>query len=81
MPFGVVSHVNSNEVKNLKQFIELIRDSKEDFLEFEFFGEEESLVFKREQLIDSTESILEDEGIRYQFSKDLADVWESGENG
>ena len=81
MPFGVVSHVNSQEVKNLTQFVGLIRDSQDEFLVFEFFGEEETLVFDRAVLMESTESILEDEGIRYQFSKDLAAVWESGENG
>lgn len=76
-PFGVVSHVNSEPVKSLQQFVELLRDSKEDFLEFEFFGEVETLVFEREKLIDATEGILEDEGIRYQYSKGLASIWEA----
>ncbi len=81
MPFGVVSKVNSDEVENLRQFVGLLRDSKADFLEFEFFGEEETLVFRRQDLVDSTEEVLEDEGIRYQYSKDLADVWESTSTG
>ena len=80
MPFGVVSHVNSQEVKNMRQFVELLRDAKDEFLEFEFFGEEETIVLRRQDMIDSTEDILGDEGIRYQYSKDLSDVWQSASN-
>ncbi len=76
MPFGVVSHVNSNPIENLQQFVTLLRDLEDEFVEFEFFGEEETLVFRRDELMDATEAILEDEGIRYQYSKDLAKAWE-----
>ncbi len=75
-PFGVVSHVNGQAVKNLRHFVELLRDCEDEFIVFEFAGEEETLVFRRQELADSTEEILVDEGIRYQYSKDLADVWE-----
>ena len=43
---------------------------------FDLAGNYETLVFPRQEMFDITESILEDEGIRYQFSKELAPAWE-----
>ena len=43
------------------------------------FGGYETLVFRRDELIDSSEEILEDEGIRSQYSDDLREVWEAEE--
>ena len=40
-----------------------------------FAGSYEMMVFDREELLDSTEQILEDEGIRYQMSPDLRSFW------
>jgi S1-C subfamily serine protease len=76
MPFGVVSHVNGQSINNLRHFVELLRDCEDEFVVFEFADEGETLVFRRQELTDATEGILIDEGIRDQYSKDLADVWE-----
>jgi hypothetical protein len=73
--------VNDQAVKNLRHFVELLRDCEDEFIVFEFAGEAETLVFRRQDLADSTEDILADEGIRYQYSKDLADVWEKQSAG
>ena len=43
---------------------------------FKFAGFYETMVFDRQELIDSTEQILEDEGIRYQMSPDLQEFWD-----
>ena len=78
-PFGVVSHVNGQAVNNLRHFVELLRDCEDEFVVFDFADEGETLVFRRQELAAATEDILIDEGIRYQYSKDLADVWEKKE--
>ena len=72
---NVISSVNEEPVKNLAHFVELIRDADGEFLEIEFAGRNETLVFEREELFEANESILEQEGIRYQFSPRLRKIW------
>lgn len=74
---NVLSHINDEKVKNLEHAVTLIRDATGEFLEFTFAGHTESVVFKREEFLESTETILESEGIRYQFSKSLRGIWDS----
>jgi S1-C subfamily serine protease len=73
--FGVVTHVNDVEVKNLAHLVESIRKAEGKFITFKMGGAYESMVFDRQQLLDSTEKILEDESIRFQMSDDLLKVW------
>ena len=73
---NVVSHVNGEAVKNLEHLILLVRDVEDEFIEFTFAGQSEVLVFRMEEFLDSNESILENEGIRYQFSKRLRNIWD-----
>jgi hypothetical protein len=75
-PLGVIGSVNGEEVKNLRHLAELLRDSKDEYVRFEMKDRSESLVFRNEELKESTEEILTDEGIRYQASAKLRDVWE-----
>lgn len=74
--FASVSKINGVEIKNLKHVVETIRDLEDDYIEINLGGGYETLVFRRDELIDSSEEILEDEGIRSQFSDDLREVWE-----
>ena len=74
--FAVVEKVNDQPVKDLLDLVKLIRNSEGDFIIFDLAGNYETLVFPRQEMFDITESILEDEGIRYQFSKELAPAWE-----
>ena len=60
----------------LAHLVELIRKSEGEFITFKLDGNYETLVFPRQEMFDITEELLEDEGIRYQFSKDLKDAWE-----
>ena len=72
----VVDKVNGTAVKNLVHLVELLRDSKDEFLEFKFGGSQaETIVFRRQEMIDATEDILTDNGIRKQFSDNLQAVW------
>lgn len=75
-PLGVIDQMNGVEVKNLRHLAELLRDSTDEFVRLETADRNESLVFRREELANSTEQILTDEGIRYQASESLRDVFE-----
>jgi S1-C subfamily serine protease len=75
-PHGVIAKLNGVDVKNLKHLAELLRDCTDEFVRLEMADRNESLVFRREELVNSTEQILTDEGIRYQASESLRDVLE-----
>jgi hypothetical protein len=72
----IVEAVNGIRVKNLRHLVGIIRDSKDEFIMFEFVGlGGETLVFQRKDLIAATEEILNDNGIRAQGSPDMLSVW------
>jgi S1-C subfamily serine protease len=72
-----IKSVNGEKITSLAQLVTLIRDSEEDFLEFKFFDRgQENLIFDRDELIESTEEILEDNSIRKQGSKRFMNIWE-----
>jgi hypothetical protein len=72
----VVQKVNGVDVKNLNHLVELLRTSKDEFLVFDFAGRSsETLVFPRKEMIDATEEILNDNGVRAQGSPDTMGVW------
>ncbi len=75
-PLGVIGKLNGKPVKNLRSLAEMIRDSKDEFLRFEMSERSESLVFRRSEMEAATEEILSNEGIRYQSSDSLKDVFE-----
>lgn len=73
---AVVEQVNGTPVKNLAHLVEMLRDSKDQFLEFKFAGtHSEMLVFPRQEMLDATEEILTDNGIRRQGTDALEAVW------
>jgi S1-C subfamily serine protease len=73
----VVKTINGIPVKNLRHVVELIRNSKDEFIIIDFAGlGGESLVFQRKELIAATEEILNDNGIRAQGSPDVLAVWD-----
>ena len=73
--FAVVTHVNETEVRNLAHLVELIRKAEGKFLTLRLGGGFETMVLNRQELIDSTEEILADEGIRNQMSPELEKIW------
>ena len=69
--------INGVPVRNLKHLVELIRDSRDRYLVFEWFDRDvESLVFNREELLKSTEEVLADNDIRNPMSDDLLPTWQ-----
>jgi S1-C subfamily serine protease len=72
----VVKAINHTPVKNLKHLVEILRDSKDEFLTFTFDQRgAETLVFPRQAMIAATEEILTDNGVRSQASPELLAVW------
>jgi hypothetical protein len=75
----VVESINGKHVNNLNHAVELLRDSKDEFITIAFAGRGvESLVFSRKECLDATEDILTDNGVRYQGSPDTLSVWNAG---
>ena len=78
---NVVKAVNGNRVRNLRHLVEIIRDSSSDFVTIEFAGLiTETLVFQRKEMIDATEEILEESGIRKPASPDILAIWDQTGN-
>ncbi|MGO9114121.1 MAG: PDZ domain-containing protein [Thermoguttaceae bacterium] len=73
--FSAVSRINGAKVRNLAHLVELLRDATGEFLVVELTGPIEPLVFRRAEVLQATEEILADEGIRKQYSDDLENVW------
>jgi S1-C subfamily serine protease len=77
MWMDVLTTLNGKPVKNLVHLVELLRDSRDEFLEFGFADREsETLVFRRGEMARATEDILTDNSIRKQGSDELLSVWE-----
>ena len=75
---GVVESMNGIPVRSLRHLAELLRYTVAEYVEFKFSGQGlETLVFNRQELADSTEEILSDNGIRKRSSDDLAAIWET----
>jgi S1-C subfamily serine protease len=72
----VVKDVNGTPVKNLRHFVELLRDSKQKFTTIRFDDKySETIVFNHQDALRATDEILSDNGIRERASEDLASVW------
>ncbi len=74
----VVKAINGTAIKNLKHLVEVLRDSKTDFIKLEFSQRGgETMIFPRKDMVNATEEILTDNGIRSQGSPDTLAVWNS----
>jgi len=78
-PMGkTVKAINGTPIRNLRQLVETLRDSKSEFLKVEFMDDwSDVMIFDREALNESTEQILEDNGIATtrRGSPDLMKLW------
>ena len=74
-----VAEVDGVPVRNLKHLVETLRDATGEFVEFTFHNREhELIVFRRKEVLEVTEDILNDNGIRRQCSGDIAPIWNQG---
>jgi hypothetical protein len=76
----VLSDVNGIQVKNLRQLVEIVRDIQDRQITFKFANSgvltHETMTFNRDELLEATAKILEENGIRYPYSPDLGSVWD-----
>jgi S1-C subfamily serine protease len=73
----VVEAVNGTKIKNLNHLVQTLKDLKDDYIVITFFAKGcESLVFDRKAMLNATEEILNDNGIRQQGSAEAMKVWE-----
>ena len=72
----VVKSINGKPVRNLKHLVELLRDTRDEFVavDFDMIGAE-SMVFPRTEVLAATDEILTDNGVRAQGSADTLEVW------
>jgi S1-C subfamily serine protease len=72
----VVKTVNGLPIKNLNHLVEVLRDSKDEFITIEFdIRGGETLVFPRAEVLAATDDILTDNGVRSQGSPDTLAIW------
>ncbi len=75
---GVIYSVNGIQIHSLKHLVQVLRDLQDEFVVFEFDHRDgEALVFPRKAMVDATEEILTDNGVRAQGSPDMLEVWQS----
>ncbi len=73
----VVEKIDGAPVKNLAHMVELLRDGTSEFVVIEFAGRRdvERIVFQRKEVAAATETVLQDNGIRREYSDDLDAIW------
>jgi hypothetical protein len=76
-PIGqVVESVNGTRIKNLRHLVETIRDCRDEFLTIRFAEEgSETMVFRRQPMLDATEPLMSQNGIPRRGSEDVLPVW------
>jgi S1-C subfamily serine protease len=76
-PFGqVVSEVNGTKVKNLTHLVDLIESCQDEYLTFRFAEDDaETLVFRRQLMLEATESLMRENDIPRRGSDDVLAVW------
>jgi hypothetical protein len=76
----VLSELNGNRVRSLQHLVQLVRDTAEPQIILKFAKASrrahETMVFDRGELLESTATIIEENGIRYPYSPDLRPLWE-----
>jgi S1-C subfamily serine protease len=73
---AVIYSINKVPVRSLAHLVTLLRDSRDEMIVIHFDQRGgENMVLRRKEMLDATESILTDNGIRLQGSKDMMDVW------
>jgi len=72
----VVKTVNGINIKNLGHLVQVLRDSKDEFIAIEFDSRGgETLVFPRAEMVAATDEVLSDNGVRSQGSPDTLAIW------
>jgi S1-C subfamily serine protease len=75
--FGsVIYSINKVPVRSLAHMVALLRDAKDELIVIHFDQRGgETMVLRRKDMVDATEGVLSDNGIRLQGTKDMMDIW------
>jgi hypothetical protein len=76
---SVVQAINGVPVRSLAHLVALLRDQHDEFIVLTLDSKRggEGLVFRRQEMLDATEEILSDNGVRAQGSADMMAVWQA----
>lgn len=73
---SVVKSINGVSINNLAHLVAVLRDSRDEFIVVDMNQRGgEGVVFKRKELLASTDEILSDNGVRAQGSPDMLAIW------
>jgi S1-C subfamily serine protease len=80
-PVGrTVNQINGIKVKNLRHLVEMLRDTKDKFIELDFVEKNaEKIVLDRIEVEAAQEDLLADNGIRQPCSADVLPYWRKGD--
>jgi S1-C subfamily serine protease len=72
----VVKTVNGISIRNLNHLVQVLRESRNEFDVITYWGKGgETMVFPRKKMLEATDEILTDNGIRSQGSQQILTVW------
>jgi S1-C subfamily serine protease len=73
---SVIQSVNNVPVRSLAHLVAVLRDLKDDLVVIHFDQRAgETIVFPRKEMLEATETVLNDNGIRMQGSPDMIAIW------
>jgi S1-C subfamily serine protease len=79
---STVNKINGISIKSLAHLVTVLRDIKDEFVVIEFDQRGgESLVFPHKEMLEATDKILIDNGVRAQGSPEMLAVWKQKESG
>jgi spermidine synthase len=71
-----VKTVNEISIRNLNHLVQVLRESRNEFDVITYWGKGgETMVFPRKKMLEATDDILTDNGIRSQGSQQILTVW------
>jgi hypothetical protein len=78
-PIGqTVESVNGLVIRNLRHLVEVLRDSRDEFVAFRFAEDRaETLVFRLKELEEATKEVMSENGIPRRGSPEMLAVWNS----
>jgi S1-C subfamily serine protease len=72
----VVKTVNGISIRNLNHLVQVLRESRDEFDVITYWGKGgETMVFPRKKMLEATDEILTDNGIRSQGSQQILTMW------
>jgi S1-C subfamily serine protease len=78
-PIGqTIESVNGIAIRNLRHLVEVLRDSRDEFVTFRFAEDRaETLVFRLKELEEATKQVMSENGIPRRGSPEMLAVWNS----